>query len=352
MGIRFERREKLARYLDPRAGYTETAIPCEIRRDPLTGRSGRIAHVAGFHLEPVDFTAAIAASRASCPFCPERILAVTPKFIPSVVAEGRIQRGEAVLFPNLSPYDEHSVVAAITRDHFVPLDQFTPRLLLDAHAACLDYFRQVQRLPETIYKLIFWNYLPASGGTQIHPHLQAFATDTPGTILEEELAASARYVDSGEGSCFWDDLAREEERLGERFIARGEHTVWLASFVSRSLLGDVLALFPARQTLLDLPERALEEFCHGAAHVLGQYAAQGVYSFNLAWMPGIEGRDDFWLHVRLSPRLYLTPRIWGADTTALQHLYAEHFMVWTPEAVAQTLRASQLQQALVRPFGP
>ena len=69
---------------------------------------------------------------------------------------------------------------------------------------------------------------------------------------------------------------------------------------------------------------------------------RGVYSFNLAWYSAAEDRDDFWLHARLSPRVYMTPRIWGTDTSALQHLYHEHFMVQTPESAAQALR-----QALV-----
>lgn len=345
MTIQFERREKLARYLDPRLDYQEVAIPCEVRRDPLTGRSGRVAHVAGFHLQPVDFSAAIETSRSTCPFCPDRIFDVTPRFTPSVVAAGRVQRGETVLVPNLSPYDEHSAVAVMTRDHYVPMDQFTPRQLLDAFGACLDYFRQVQRLPGTTYTLMFWNYLPASGGTQIHPHLQVFATDTPGNVLEEELASSARYATQA-GGCYWADLLGAEAQLGERFIARGKHSAWLTSFVSQSLLADVLVLFPTHRTLLDIPEAALDECCRGLTHVLRQFASQGVYSFNLAWFPATEARDDFWLHARLSPRVYLTPRVWGTETSALQHLYGEHFMVQTPEAVAAALRQSDLERVL------
>src|SRR5215831_15935759 len=102
MPIRFDRREKVARYLDPRTDYQEAAIACEVRRDPLTGRSGRIAHVLGFRLMPVDFNQMIAESRSGCPFCPDRIFALTPRFPSDIVAEGRIQRGQAVVFPNLA----------------------------------------------------------------------------------------------------------------------------------------------------------------------------------------------------------------------------------------------------------
>lgn len=78
MPIRFERREKVARYLDAATGE-ERRIACEVRRDPLTGQSGRVAHVLGFHLAPVDFSMMIEQSRSTCPFCPERILEVTPR---------------------------------------------------------------------------------------------------------------------------------------------------------------------------------------------------------------------------------------------------------------------------------
>src|SRR6266480_4836861 len=311
MPLRFERRQKIARYLDPRTGFQETTIACEMRRDPLTGRSGRVAHGLGFHIHPLDIAPLIAASQPSCPFCPDRLFEVTPTFPIEIVPEGRLKLGEAVLFPNIVPYDEHSAVTAMSQRH-----------------------------PQTTYALVFWNYFPASGGTQIHPHLQVLATDTPGNTLEEELTCSLHYYRE-EGRSYWADLLLAEERLGERWVARGAHSAWLTSFVSQSLLADTLILFPELQTILDLSDEALDEFCRGLGQALQHLASQGVYSFNLAWFSGVAGSQEMCLHARLSPRLYLTPSIWGTDTTALQHLYQEHFMVQTPEAVA-----SALQQAI------
>ncbi len=337
MPIRFERREKVARYLDPRSSFQETTIACEMRWDPLTGRSGRVAHGLGFQIPPLDVEPLIAASQPSCPFCPDRLFTVTPKFPAEIVPIERLQREQAVLFPNLVPYDEHSAVAVMCREHYVPIGDFTHSLLFDAFRVCLDYLRYVQQLPNTTYALVFWNYFPASGGTQIHPHLQVFATDTPGNALQEELAASSRYYHE-EGRSYWADMLREEERLGERWVARGAHSAWLTSFVSQSLLADTLILFPEQQTMLDLSDDALDEFCRGLSQALRHLASQGVYSFNVAWFSGVAGSQEMCLHARLSPRLYLTPRLWGTDTTALQHLYQEHFMVQTPEAAASALR--------------
>ena len=61
MPIHFERHQKIARYLDPRIDFQETTIACEMRRDPLTGRSGRVAHGLGFHIHPLDVAPLIAA---------------------------------------------------------------------------------------------------------------------------------------------------------------------------------------------------------------------------------------------------------------------------------------------------
>ncbi|MGO8948258.1 MAG: hypothetical protein ACLQUY_11475 [Ktedonobacterales bacterium] len=339
MAIRWERYPKVARYLDPQAGFAERQIACEIRRDPLTGRSGRVAHVLGFRVAPVDFSQMIAQSRVNCPFCPDRIFEVTPKFPPHIVPEGRIRRGEAVVFPNLAPYDEHSAVVAMTAEHYVPLGGFAPAVLADAFGASLDFFRSAGQQPRTPYSLAFWNYFPASGGTQIHPHLQVAATDTPGNALERELEASLRYA-GVVGHPYWLDLIQAEEKQGERFVARGAHSVWMTDFISQSLLADILIVFPERHTLLELSNEALDEFCRGVTMLLHQLELQGIYSFNLAWYSATANRDDFWLHARVSPRVYMTPRLWGSDTSALQHLYQEHFMVQTPEAAAQALRGT------------
>jgi galactose-1-phosphate uridylyltransferase len=227
----------------------------------------------------------------------------------------------------------------MSAEHYVPLGAFTEEVLSDAFGVALDYFRALASHPRTTYCLAFWNYLPASGGTQIHPHLQLSATETPGNALEHELEASQRYA-AEYGHPYWLDLIQAEEEAGERFVGRGAHSVWITDFVSQSLLADIDVLFPETHTLLELSTDALAEFCRGLGNVLRQFEAQGIYSFNLAWFSATSLRDDFWLHARVSPRVYMTPRLWGADTSALQHLYQEHFMVQTPEAAAQLLRGS------------
>ncbi len=310
----------------------------ELRRDPLTHRSGRVAHFAGFKLDAPDLSGAIAASRPGCPFCPERILQVTPLLPVAVSPEGRIRRGEALVFPNISPYDRHSVVITLTRAHYLAADQFLQPQLADGVLAAAEYFSALPRVARGTHSVLTWNYMSPAGATQVHPHLQAFSTNRPGSLLEEEVRRSRGFWRRRHHP-YWEELAQTEQELGERFVARARHTVWLTAFVSRSVISDLLVLFPGVGRLEELPEAAVQEFAMGLRSALTALHEEGVRAFNLAFYaaPAGESHPHFWLHVRVSPRLYFNPAIQGSDATSWQHLLDEPFMVRSPEALAERL---------------
>ncbi|MGC2190820.1 MAG: hypothetical protein WA751_00605 [Candidatus Dormiibacterota bacterium] len=311
----------------------------ELRRDPLTGRSGRVAHFVGFKLVAPDLSQVVESSRAGCPFCPERLFQVTPLLPPTIAKEGRIQRGEATLFPNISPYDRHSVVVTLTKEHFLPADQMTEGQLADGLLASIQYFRSLPRVRRGTYSVITWNYMPPAGATQVHAHLQAFSTNRPGSLLEEEVRRSRQFWRRHQHP-YWQELAQAEELSGERFVARSRHTVWLTAFVSRSVVSDLFILFPERTYLEELSQDAVLDFAAGLKLALAAFHQEGVRAFNLALYaaPTQERTPHFWLHARLSPRIYFNPVIEGSDATAWQHLLDEPFMVRSPEALAERLR--------------
>ncbi|HVB54502.1 MAG TPA: hypothetical protein VNF24_09980 [Candidatus Acidoferrales bacterium] len=312
----------------------------ELRRDPLTGRSGRVAHFVGFQLVAPDLSQVVESSRASCPFCPERLLKVTPLLPRAIAQNGRIQRGEATVFPNLSPYDRHSVVVSLTREHFLPADQFTEAQLADGLLALIEYFRALPRVGRGTHAVVTWNYMPPAGATQVHAHLQAFSTNRPGSLLEEEVRRSRLFFRRHHHP-YWQELAQAEEASGERFVARGPNTVWLTAFVSRSVVSDLLTLFPEQAYLEDLSPDAVREFAAGLRVALAAFHEEGVRAFNLALYaaPAHERTPHFWLHARVSPRIFFNPVIEGSDTTSWQHLLDEPFMVRSPEELATSLRS-------------
>ena len=70
----FARQELRRTMLDPRANFAPVESVTEVRWDPLTGHTARVLRDRVPLLPPsdVDLTELAAATRAGCPFCPER----------------------------------------------------------------------------------------------------------------------------------------------------------------------------------------------------------------------------------------------------------------------------------------
>jgi UDPglucose--hexose-1-phosphate uridylyltransferase len=98
-GIRFRAEKKFARLHDPRRNFELAQVESEIRFDPLTGSTGRICHFSLANLPVPDLSAIIAESRAVCPFCPEKVESITPRFPEDLVPAGRMRRGRPCCFP-------------------------------------------------------------------------------------------------------------------------------------------------------------------------------------------------------------------------------------------------------------
>src|SRR5262249_57595532 len=93
-----------AEILDPRHDYQPTPTSVEVRWDPLIGYSARI--VAGAHfLPPSDFDLEAFGRQTAenCFFCAPRLEAVTPKFPPALIPEGRIRRPPPGPLPHIPP---------------------------------------------------------------------------------------------------------------------------------------------------------------------------------------------------------------------------------------------------------
>ncbi|MDA8195348.1 MAG: hypothetical protein M0Z53_15345 [Thermaerobacter sp.] len=336
----FERIPRTTRFLDPRQNYSETSIESEIRRDPLTKLSGRIAHFAGAQFPELDLEelSRLSLSHGPCPFCPELVEKVTPKFPTAIHWEGRFHRGEAIVFPNLSPYDTHSAVTAMTTAHLAPVRALTPERLQNAFGVSVEYFRAVQRAEHHMgYGLISWNYMPMAGASLLHPHLQIYATDHPGNFLGAEIHAGKAYRQRT-GRLFWEDLVAEEKQRGERYLGTMGQTIWLVPFVPQSFIGDVQAVFPDRFSILDLTEDDIAQFCQGLTAIFRFMENRHIYSFNVGFFPGQGPEDATWVHARVSFRGMFNPLLRSADVSAIRQLYDEPFTTIKPEELAHELR--------------
>ena len=339
--IQFRREQIASRVLkrDSSGAFAEVAIPLELRFDPLTGQSCRLV---AFSMERVlrpDLSAMVPRSlERPCPFCVPLVEEVTPRFTPDIVPEGTIRRGRALVFPNAGPYDVYSAVAVISDEHFISLSEFTLGTVLNALLAAHEYIVRVEQVdPEARFNLMAWNYMPPSGGSLIHPHIQCNAGYFPTFYQKQILEASQRYYEET-GKNFWSELIEREKQTGERYIGTIGNTCWLTSFAPKGRLSDVLAVFPGKTSITELSEDDIHDLAEGLLKLFGYMDGLNLLSFNLATYSGAD-ENQFWAHVRIMPRsLLLYSPIETSDLFYYQVLHDESVCILPPEIACQGLR--------------
>ena len=335
----FRREPRVARLHDPRKGFSLSDVESEIRYDPLTGESSRICHFSLPAAAPSDISAIAEDRRAGCPFCPGRVDTVTPRFPDGLVPGGRFRRGEAVVFPNLFPYDELSAVLVPAVRHDLAMGDVPESLVVSGIATARDFLAlTLPRLGGDLLGIVTWNHMPPAGGTQLHPHMQVMATSEPGGTVRRELAAESAWL-ATHGRPFAPDLLAAEEAAG-RVVGKIGGWTWHVPFAPTGVLGDCRAVLPGKSSVLELDDADAADFAAGLRRALRGFAAAGLWSFNLTFIPDWSGERSgrHALSARLLPRLYIDPVLHTPDANYLHMLLGERFSMAWPEEVAERLR--------------
>ncbi len=332
--IEYRAERKETRLLDPRNEGAEKAIPSEVRTDPLTGRTARICHFMALKWEKPDFDKLVAGTESWCPFCPDKVHAVTPSFPPDLLPEGKLVDDDMVLFPNLAPYDALGAVATMGGRHFTPMTAFTPEHIARGFGLAIQFFKKVHaaKHPESVYHLINWNHMPPAGSSLIHSHIQVFASSHAPNLLRMELEASKKYLEET-GRNFWEDFVAEEKKRGERYLGRFGRTEWMTSYAPMGVAGDVLGVVEGASTTLELTEADLIDLGRGLVAAMKAYDAMGVYAFNMNLFPGKAGDGHTRVHVLFSPRTFFNQALGASDVGALRNLYNETICMAFPEEI-------------------
>ena len=336
--IEFEERDLHASVPDLAAGGAWTQVRLRWRRDPLTGASARI--LTGVKLQTPtrpDLTE-LTALPAFCPFDAEHLETATVPFPAELTAEGRIRLGRAVVVPNIMAYATHSAVGIYDPGrHFLDLDGLTPSLVGDALTVMVRHARLVRRLdPTAVWSSINANYLPPSGSSLVHPHLQS-SHDACGLTVQRLMAEKSRAWHERNGS-YWAALV-DQEAGGPRWAGHIGRVAWLTPFAPTGF-HEVWGVVSGAADVTDLTEEDSQALGQGLSQVLSAYRAWNLSSFNFAVIGGGPQAREHGHQVVLKVVSRSNPEpFYRSDATYFERLYGEALIDLSPEEVAEAVRA-------------
>ena len=336
MGIEFTERVLQTRVprIGPPGGWVEVTL--HWRQDPLTGRSGRIFEGAKFQPTTRPDLTGLSATPPFCPFCAAHIETATSTFPAELSAEGRIRRGRAVVVPNVLAYSTHSAVGVYDpARHFTDLDALDADLLADALDAMCEHARAVRRFdPEATWSSINANYLPPSGSSLVHPHLQS-AHDPCGLSTQRLLVS--RSAEWPEHQSYWSALVGQEQD-GPRWVGRTGPVSWFTPFAP-SGFHEVWGLVSGVTDVVELDRDHTTALGAGLSRIFSAYREMNLTSFNFSVMGGgPDARPDrYTLLVRVVSRSN-AESMYRSDVTYFEKLYDEALVDQLPEDVAAAVR--------------
>lgn len=285
--IRFQSREETLELLNPLKGFQRDSQRLQVRKDPLLGHTSIYNPLIEQGLKIFvgdpdrDLLERLRTESApKCFFCPEK-LAGTARFTEDFLAEGRIEVGDTVLFPNLFSLGKHHAVAVVSKSHFLELEDFTTELLTDAFQAVQKYVIAVyQHDASANYVSVNANYLFPAGASLMHPHFQPMVTAEPYTHQARLLEACRHYL-SSHGRAFHEDLIETERNLGERYIAQTGAWHWMAAY-SPMVSNEIIGVHEEHGELSELHASDIEGLAQGLSAILQTFGHLGYLSFNFS----------------------------------------------------------------------
>jgi len=343
--IQFHRRTETAAFYSPLAGMEFAEDRVEVRTDPLTGMTAVAS--AGLEAKEEMFLGRadwaytdqlVARSREGCFFCPEKVLEATPRYPDELVPGGRLERGRALVFPNLFPLASVHAVVTFPEEHFLRPSQFTPSLLEEGLGAALDFVRRAAAFhPGMTYVSVCCNHMLPGGASLVHPHFQVFGGETVPWLVQLYWDRSSAWL-GARGESYWGTLVEQERAAGERYVWGAADVHWLAPFAPAGAR-EVIAVVPGAPRLTDLQDEHAVALAHGLSRILSWYEDEGLSAFNFTLSGGpLNGHDTgFPVVVRVIARTAFK-QDYRTDDYFLQKQLGGELMFAAPEEMAARLR--------------
>jgi UDPglucose--hexose-1-phosphate uridylyltransferase len=344
--IRFEKQTRECSFHNPLKNHELDNHALEIRKDPLTGSQSvfniGLKDKAIFFFGPTDtrlIEKLAEASRPTCFLCEDRWKRTTPRYPEELVPGGRIQEGEAVLFPNLFPVSQVHAVIRVGEAHSLALDAFEPARIREGLQACLTFAKILAGSSPGMESLtVNGNYLHPAGASIAHPHFQAVGGDLACTWVDRAQDLSRAWFRE-RGTCYWEDLADAEKASGERYVGETGPVRWVTSFAPQGT-NEVLGIVEGKRDFLEMGGEEIEGLAQGLSRVLKGYGSMGISTFNFSICSGsLRQRDDaFRCFLRIISRQNVHEN-YRTDDFFLQKLLRNELILTLPEELAPTLGA-------------
>ncbi len=327
-----------ARLREPSGELADRTI--QLRVNPISGRTSRIAFSrvnekeAG--VEHLPSPPPDARQTAGCPFCRPQVLTQTPQLIPQIHPEGRMTRGESLLFPNLFPYGAYSVVSLFDNTHFVEIGTATESSYTDCLINCVDYLKRVRRHdPSATHMAITQNHLPSAGGSMVHPHLQVQA-DRIGANHQRFLYDRALTHQRTRRRGLFGDYAVQEVSARERYIGSTGPWLWMAAFAPEGFF-EIWAVNPGKTSLMMLDENAWRHLAAGMIRVQRLYRSLNRNGYNFGLLSVETPQSALELRAVMVVRANYAP--WTrSDHTGFEVMLGDMATFTAPEETARLAR--------------
>ncbi len=343
--IAFEKIPSTFTILNPFNNFAPEEHGVEVRKDPLLGDTSiynpylKDKARAFFGKNDPELIQRLAEESAkNCIFCGENVVSKTACYPSDILSEGRIRKGEAVLFANLFSVGAYHPVIALSRAHFLKLSEFASQLIADGFKAAQEFLRSVyQKDASAAFSTVCANYLLPAGASLVHPHLQMLVTPAAYSYHGRMLDAAGRYYEKN-GSSYYGDLVTEEKRTIERYVAQQNNWHWFAAF-SPMGSNEIMAIHEKESDFGTLSDEDLSDLSRGISRVLLLYERLGHLSFNYALYSVRRSEQDRGQRCvfKIISRQNLYPN-YRNDDYFLQKMLQTELIFNLPEELAEQLR--------------
>jgi len=344
-GIKFIKRIVEYEIRHPEYNFRRVKQTIEYRRDPIAkywsrvnrDRARRPEQAADFDEEKFEYFALSVAKK--CPFCFPRVYNNTPMFISEYIDAGRLEREVTIVFPNAYPFAIHHAVGIFRSEHYVRLDEIRGEDIATALFAYREYFKVIHsKDPKARYMSINMNFLPPSGASIIHPHMQIFIDYVPTEMMKRLFYYSKKYYRKYKSNP-WVDLVESEKHIGDRFIVTGNVLSWIASFSPLANKEVIGIATDSSSNFVKLSDDEIEGMGEDIANMLNAFYNIGVKSVNMTIFTAPINRDwkFFKINVRIVARK--NPAMFYTNDRAFMEIFHREVVITSlPEELANKLR--------------